>query len=150
VTFYDGTSALGSVTLAGGTAAYTTSSLSAKEHIIKAAYAGDKKFRPSGGTVTQIVNKYTTTTTLTSRPNPSNHGQVVTFTATVTSAGPTPTGKVTFKDGTTVIGSATLSGSVAKLTDSTLAVGGHPITAQYLGDAASSKSTSAVLNQVVQ
>jgi hypothetical protein len=57
---------------------------------------------------------------------------------------------VKFLDGTLAIGSATLSGGVAKLTKSTLAVGTHPITAQYLGDAVSAKSTSSVVNQVVQ
>jgi hypothetical protein len=57
---------------------------------------------------------------------------------------------VKFLDGTLGIGSATLSGGVAKLTKSNLAVGTHPITAQYLGDAVSAKSTSSVVNQVVQ
>src|ERR1700732_5142024 len=127
--------ALASVTLSSGTARYITSSLSAKTHTIKATYAGDPTFKPSTGFVTQVVNKYTTTTTLTSSPNPSHSGQAVTFTAKVTSPGPgAPTGKVKFLDGTLAIGSATLSGGVAKLTKSTLTVGTHPITAQYLGD----------------
>jgi Big-like domain-containing protein/VCBS repeat protein len=92
-----------------------------------------------------------TTTNLRSSANPSIHGHGVTFTATITSIGPhPPTGKVKFWDGTVGIGSATLSGSVAALTKSNLAVGTHPITAQYLGDADSAKSTSSVLNQVVQ
>jgi uncharacterized repeat protein (TIGR01451 family) len=96
------------------------------------------------------VNKYPTTTTLSSSLNPSQFGQAVTFTAQVTSAGPAPTGNVKFLDGTLAIGSATLSGGIAKLTKSTLAVGSHPITAQYSGDAASYNSTSPVVNQVVQ
>jgi hypothetical protein len=151
VTFYDGTTPLGSVALAGGTAAYTTSSLSAKKHIIKATYAGDATFKPSTGSVTQVVNKYPTTTALSSSPNPSAYRQAVTFTATVTPTGPSlPTGKVLFKDGTLGIGSATLSGGVATLTKSRLAVGTHPITALYLGDSVSDKSTSSVFNQVVQ
>jgi hypothetical protein len=151
VTFYDRSTALGSVALAGGTAAYTTSSLSAKTHSIKVTYPGDAVFRPSNGWVTQTVSKYSTTTALTSSPNPSNHGRAVTFTVKVTSAGPNiPTGKVRFVDGIFGIGSATLNGGAATLTRSTLAVGTHPITAQYLGDGASAKSTSTVLNQVVQ
>jgi hypothetical protein len=99
-----------------------------------------------------VTNHYETSTTLTSTPNPSTVGQPVIFTATVASAGPDlPTGKVKFLDGgITSIGSATLSGGVAKLTKSTLVVGTHPITAQYLGDAASYTSTSSVVNQVVQ
>jgi hypothetical protein len=92
-----------------------------------------------------------TTTNLSSSLNPSIHGNPVTFTATVVSTGPhPPTGKVKFLDGTLGIGSATLNNGVATLTKSTLAVGTHPITAQYLGDADSAKSTSSVLNQVVQ
>jgi hypothetical protein len=150
VTFYDGTAPLGSAALAGGTAAFTTSSLSVRTHTIKANYAGDATFAPSTGAVAQIVNKYPTTTTLRSSLNPSAHGQAVTFTAKVASAGPMPTGKAVFKDGTTSIGTAMLSNGVAKLTKSTLAVGTHPITAQYTGDAVSGKSTSAVLNQVVK
>jgi len=151
VTFYDGTTALRSMALAGGTAKYTTSSLSAKTHMIKVTYPGDAVFRPSSGEVAQVVSKYSTATTLTSSPNPSEHGQAVTFTAKVRSTGPeTPTGKVWFMDGIFGIGSATLSGGVATLTKTKLAVGTHPITAQYLGDDASAKSTSSVLDQVVQ
>ena len=151
VTFYDGTSAIGTGTTANGLVTFITSSLSAKTHTIKATYAGDVNFQPSTGTVKQVVNKYPTTTALSSSPNPSNFGQAVTFTATVTPSGPyAPTGKVKFFDGTTGIGSATLSGGVAKLTKSTLAVGTHPITAQYLGDSFNSTSTSLVVNQVVQ
>ena len=104
------------------------------------------------GAVTQIVNGYQTTTTLTSNRNPSHFGQAVTFAARVMGTGPSkPTGKVKFLDGTTTIGSATLNGGgVAKLTKSTLGIGTHPITAQYMGDEVSAKSTSSVLNQVVQ
>ena len=61
-----------------------------------------------------------------------------------------PTGKVAFKDGSTTIGTVTLSVVVATLTRSTLAVGTHPITAEYLGDADNDKGTSDVLYQVVQ
>jgi Bacterial Ig-like domain (group 3)/FG-GAP-like repeat len=151
VTFYDGITPLGSVALASGTAAYTTSSLSTKTHTIKATYVGDTRFAPSSGMVKQVVNKYPTTTGLSSSLNPSNYGQAVTFTATVTPTGPySLTAKVRFWDGTVGIGTATLSGGVAKLTKSTLAVGMHPITAQYLGDSFNAKSTSTVLDQVVQ
>jgi hypothetical protein len=151
VTFYDGTTVLSSVALVGGTAAYSTSSLSGKTHYIKARYSGNAFFKPSTGSVTQEVLKYPTTTALTSSLNPSPYGQPVTFTATVTPSGPyAPTGKVKFWDGTTGVGTATLSGGVAKLTKSKLAVGTHSITAEYLGDADNAKSTSPVLDQVVQ
>lgn len=150
VWFYDGAKLLGSVALAGGMAQYTTSALSGRSHAIQAKYPGDAIFKPSTGTVMQVVNKYATTTKLSSIPNPSDHGQAVTFRAAVTAAGPRPTGRVKFMDGTAMIGSASLSGGVATLATSKLATGTHPITAQYLGDAANDQSTSPVLNQVVQ
>jgi len=98
-----------------------------------------------------VTNHYDTSTTLTATPNPSTFGQPVTFTATVASAGPgVPTGKVKFVDGTLALGSAALRGGIAAFTTSNLASGTHPITAQYLGDAGDDKSTSPVVNQVVQ
>ena len=152
VTFYDGTTAIGTGATASGVATFVTSSLNAKTHTIKAIYSGDPRFKLSSGAVTQVVEKYATTTALHSSLNPSHFGQAVTFTARVNSTGPsTPTGRVKFLDGTTGIGSATLNGNgVAKLTKSKLAVGTHAITSQYLGDDFSEKSTSPVVNQVVQ
>jgi hypothetical protein len=151
VTFYDGMTALATVTLSGGGAAFTTSSLTAKAHTIKVIYAGDPTFLPSAGRVKQVVEKYPTNTILTSRPNPSQFGQPVTFRARVKSTGPAPTGKVMFMDGTTGIGSASLNGrGVAILIKSKLAIGTHSITAHYVGDAASAKSTSSVVIQKVQ
>jgi hypothetical protein len=136
--------------LSSQVATYTTSALSAKTHTIKATYPGDLSFSPSSGKVKQVVEKYPTSSVLNSSPNPSPFGQPVTFTVHVTSSGPTPTGKVKFLDGATSIGTATLSGGVAELIKSTLAVSTHPIKAVYLGDATSSASTSNVVNQVIQ
>jgi hypothetical protein len=134
-----------------GAAAFSTTSLIPKTHSIKAIFPGDIAFKPSFGTVRQVVVKYPTTTTLTSSPNPSNFGQVATFTATVSPTGPYPiTGKVRFLDGSTAIGTVTVSGGVGKLVKSTLVVGTHAITAKYLGDSYNAQSTSAVVNQVVQ
>jgi Bacterial Ig-like domain (group 3)/FG-GAP-like repeat/FG-GAP repeat len=92
-----------------------------------------------------------TTTTVTSSMNPAKAGQSVTFTATVTSttAG-TPTGAITFLDGSISLGTTTLNGSAqASLSMSSLSVGMHSITAAYGGDATFAASTSAVLTQTV-
>jgi hypothetical protein len=99
--------------------------------------------------VKQVVKKYATSIALTSSPNPSAHGQPVMFTATVTSTGPTPTGKVVFKDGSMLLGSAPLVNGVAAKTTSKLPVGTDSITATYSGDVESEKSASPVLTQVV-
>jgi hypothetical protein len=74
----------------------------------------------------------------------------VTFTATVSSTSGTPTGSVTFLDGSTVLGSATLSAGVAALTTSSLAEGAHTITAQYAGDGNFSSLTSSALTETIQ
>ncbi|MBZ5656528.1 MAG: FG-GAP-like repeat-containing protein [Acidobacteriia bacterium] len=150
MTFYDGTTAIGTGTTAGGVATFTTSSLTVKTHSIKATYAGDTTFKPSSGMVTQVVVKDQTNTTLSSSLNPSIYGQPVTLTATVTPTGPYPlTGAVTFRDGTLAIGTATPRGGVATVTKPRLAVGTHSITAAYGGDASNGKSGSSAIKQTV-
>jgi hypothetical protein len=95
-----------------------------------------------------LTNTAISSVTLTSSLNPSNFGQSVTFTATVT--GVSPTGTVTFKDGGTVLGTGTLNANgQATFTTSSLSVGSHSITAAYGGDANNVASTSAVLTQLV-
>ena len=82
------------------------------------------------------------------------HRQAAAFTPTVSAVSPgtgTPTGTVTFYDGPTTLGSATLGGTgAASTTTSYLSVGSHSIKVSYGGDADFKGSTSAVLNQVVQ
>ena len=77
----------------------------------------------------------------------------MTFTATVTAKSPgggIPTGTVTFKDGPSTLGTATLNGSgQAMFTTSTLAAGSHSITASYGGDANFKGSTSPKFTQTV-
>jgi Bacterial Ig-like domain (group 3)/FG-GAP-like repeat len=92
-----------------------------------------------------------TTTAVTSSLNPSASGAAVTFTAKVssTTAG-TITGAVTFFDGATSIGAGAVGAvGVATLMTSSLATGGHSITAQYDGDTNYATSTSVVLTQTV-
>jgi hypothetical protein len=75
-------------------------------------------------------------------------GQSVTFTATVT--GNSPTGTIQFTDGAASLGAPVpLTGVTATLTLSTLSAGTHPIAAVYSVDSSNSKSTSAVLSEVV-
>lgn len=90
-----------------------------------------------------------TSTALTSSQNPSTYGQSVTFTATVTSSGGTPTGTVTFKSGATTLGTATLKSGSASFTTATLTAGSSSITAVYGGTADFAGSTSHALTQTV-
>ena len=92
----------------------------------------------------------TTSTGLAADHNPATVGQTVTFTATVTGSGGTPTGTVQFEDGTTTLGTAALNGSgVASFATSTLASGTHSITAAYNGDTNFAGSASSVLTETV-
>ena len=89
------------------------------------------------------------TVSLVSSDNPVLVGNAVSFTAMVSSASGTPTGSVNFLDGTTSLGSATLSGGAAVLTTSSLTAGSHSITAVYSGDTVFATVTSAALTQTV-
>jgi hypothetical protein len=151
VTFYDGSNTIGTAHTASGVAAFTTSTLTSGAHSITATYAGDASFASSTSrAVNQVISTNPTTTLLTTSANPVTYGVPVTFTATVTSAGPKPTGTVTFKNGGAVLGTAALNPQgVTTLTTVTLGAGAYSITAAYSGDTASGKSTSAALNQVV-
>ncbi len=102
VRFKNGSTVLGTGTLnASGVATLATTSLPSGSNSITASYEASNNFLGSTSrTLTQVVNKDPTTTTVTSSLNPAKSGQLVTFTATVTSSGAgTPTGSVTFKDG---------------------------------------------------
>jgi hypothetical protein len=104
------------------------------------------------GATVDSNNPSHTTTVLTSDHNPSNLGQTVTLTATVTTlegCAATPTGAITFKDGGATIGTGSLAGGVATFVTNALSLGSHSLTAVYGGDADSGGSTSNVLMQSV-
>jgi hypothetical protein len=153
VTFWDGTTAIGSAALNGSAiAAFSTSTLSVGAHNITAAYSGDSNFSPSTSLgLSQVVQKAGTSTLLSSAPNSADLHQTVTFTALVTpeTAG-APTGTVSFLDGATQLGTSALNGSgVATFPTSTLLAGTHNITAAYSGDSNFSPSTSTVMSLVI-
>jgi LPXTG-site transpeptidase (sortase) family protein len=156
VEFFDGATSLGTATLDGsGQATLTTSILSVTSHSITATYAGSTNYAGStSSTLTQVVNKANTSTTLVSNTNPSLVGQSVTFTATVAAVAPgvgTPTGTVEFFDGAASLGTGTLDGSgQATLTTTTLLFGSHNITAVYAASVNFKTSTSSILIQDVQ
>ena len=109
------------------------------------------------GGVTVLLNgaanfKYASTTVITSSLNPAPPSTPVTFTATVTPAFTKGalTGRVSFYDGATLLGSGSLSQGKATLSKSTLALGSHFITASYAGGGNYLPSTSPVLIQLIQ
>jgi len=154
VELFDGATELGTASLNSGSATYSTAALAVGAHAITAQYLGDGNF--SGSTspvVSQTVGQAGTTTLVAVSPSPSVYGQSVTFTATigvVTPGAGTPTGSVTFMDGSTTLGTGTLNGTgTASFTTSALAIGSHAITAVYGGDGNFTTSNSNAASQIV-
>jgi hypothetical protein len=150
VQFEDGTTVFATVPISGGSAAYSTSTLASGAHNITAIYSGDATYVGSQSSYfTQTVNaKATTTTTLISSNNPSSVGSPIFLTANVAPA--SATGSVQFLDGTTVVGTATISGGSAGITVTGLTQGTHSLTAVYGGDATDNGSTSAVVSEAIK
>ncbi len=142
VNFYDNGNLLGPVTLnSSGVATFPTATLAQGDQIT-AVYQGDSNFATStSNAITETVSPAgdaTSDTVLDVSPNPAAVGQSVTLTATVsdpTGEG-TPTGTVTFLNGTTVLDTETVDPSIgaATFTTSTLPVGTYTFYADYSGD----------------
>lgn len=149
VTFMDGTTFLAQLPInVSGDAAFSTDTLGVGAHTINAFYNSDTWFAMSSGSASHTIEA-ATSTALVSSGSPTTYTTSVAFTATVTptvlGAG-TPSGTVTFKDGVTTIGSVAVNGSGdAVLNISTLGVGGHSITAEFVGDSGWGLSTSSSL-----
>ena len=157
VIFIDGTGTLGTVALNGAAQAlFVTSALSVGSHSITAMYVGNANYAGSTSPLlTQVVNASTgtgTTTSLVSSVNPSSTGQLVVFTASVVGTGgnvPTPTGIVTFLNGTATLGTVVLNGTAqATFTASSFSPGAYTISAIYSGDATYAASASAAITQI--
>jgi Bacterial Ig-like domain (group 3)/FG-GAP-like repeat len=113
----------------------------------------------TGAVVVTGTNTYTTSlqltpvtltsssVTLASSPNPATYGHSVTFAATVSPS--SATGKVTFYDGTTILGTKALVGGEAMLTTSLLPAGARSLRVYYLGDSVNAPSTSTAVSQTV-
>ena len=101
-------------------------------------------------TGTLIIGKAATGVNLTSSVNPVLAQNPTMLTATVSSSAGTPTGSVTFIDGTTPLGTSPLSGGIATLSVSTLTDGSHSLTASYSGDNDYTLSTGGSLTQLVE
>ena len=136
-----------------GKASFSISSLPLGNHSITSAYAGDATFATSTSAAVSILIKNLTTTTTVLNPSSFSPtaGTPVIITANVSGTGGLPTGTVTFKEGSTVLGTGTLDGSGnATFTISTLTVGTHAILATYAGDPTFSTSTSATISITVK
>ncbi len=163
VTFFAGGVAIGSASVSGagntGVAVFALSTLLGGSNSITAAYSGDGNYSPStSSALSQTVNPFAQLLELASDPlNSSVYGQAVILTVFESAPLPDcvpPSGFVTFKDGANTIGTAPfvpgLSGVVATLSVSNLAVGDHSsITAEYPGDSNYQSTTASLLSFTV-
>lgn len=142
ITFTDGTTVLGTAPVGsetGGVASITVDDLGVGQHAVVATYDGDDSFNGSNGSVAQKVQRAQTGTLVTSSVNPSQSGQGVRFTATVSPVAPgagEPGGTVQFTvNGANLGGPVTLvDGKATSGAFSSLSPGTYRIAAAYSGD----------------
>jgi autotransporter-associated beta strand protein len=155
VQFFSGSTSLGTATLSNGVGSIVTTAIPFGFNTITARYQGSSSFSPSTSTgISVTIQQASTTTSLVASPTTATLGQTVTLTATVhpappSTGGPTPTGSITFMDGTNFLGTATLTNAVATFTTSSLTTGTHSITAIYINDGNYSSSTSPAVSVVI-
>jgi len=168
VTFFDGTTALGSASLgADGRTVLATAFRTAGSHSLTAVFNGTADFAPSRSTaLSETVSQAATTTTLAASANPAPVGQPLVLTATVSpafSGAGAPTGTVILRDGINTIGFAALDasgraiftfipGQVIRRGRSRFTVlprGMHHLTVSYTGDGNFAASVSAALDLTV-
>jgi uncharacterized protein (TIGR03437 family) len=138
VQFSDGATALGSVSVLGRQAVFTTSALAGGSHNIIARYSGDSTFPSAQARLDQVVNA-PVTLAMSAAPAAPVFGQAVVFTATVSASAPpgfaAPTGHVTWTESGIQLGTATLSMGTATLSVNSLTAGAQTVTVLYSGDA---------------
>jgi DNA-binding beta-propeller fold protein YncE len=138
VTFTDQTTSTtlaSNVSLSSGVASFTLNTLGAGTHLIQAVYSPSGTFLTSNGSNTVVVAKAGTSTAL------GLSGGTLTASVTVNAPGSgTPTGSVQFFNGSTSLGTTTLSGATAALT--VTVPPSYSFTAVYSGDTNFTASTS--------
>ena len=152
VTFKDGTTTLAAVKVSGDDAKYSLKTLAVGPHTITAAYSGDANNESSESSITQTIVKASTQVMLTSSESTAPHGSSGYLQATVKvadSGSGSPTGTVTFMEGSTPLATVALSGKTAKYKLNTFTPGTHTITATYNGDESNESSTSAGFPQSI-
>jgi hypothetical protein len=155
VTFTDGTTVYGTQTAnSSGIATLNLSNLTAGTYNLHASYPGDANYNVSTSPIATVTISpaVPSSASVASSAISAALGSSVTFTATITgtSGTSTPTGTVNFLDGTTLLGTATLGASAtATFATTSLALGTHPISVSYSGDAVFATATSTAIQQLI-
>ena len=123
-----------SILLAGGTGSCSVVFTTVGSKTLTATYSGDGNFAPSSTNASHTVSQASTSTTITAEtPDPSNPGQAVLVSFSVTGGGVTPTGTVAVT-GADVNCTITLSGGSGSCNVVFNTIGTKTITATYSGD----------------
>jgi uncharacterized protein (TIGR03437 family) len=174
VAFYNGTTLLGTVTLSPAELFQSTATLATSVAPTSVVYSGDINYNSSTWTSTTPPAGAAVVITLASSANPVIYGAALTIAATVSPAaagGPTPTGTLTFFDGSQNLGWIASLDSTGRgtmpipeplatplvcaptcptdVSAMVLSAGSHTITVSYSGDANYRAATSSALSPPV-
>jgi len=128
----EGTTTLGSASVTGGTATFTTSGLSIGGHSLNATFVPADPTDVSGSTSAAVsLNIVPATTTALTVPGSSvDFGAPVTLTGAVNPSN--AAGSIKFFDGASVLGTVPVAAGAASLTTSSLDSGVHSLTAEFV------------------
>jgi len=168
VTFFDGNTALGTVSLdASGRAVLSTAFGTAGSHTLTAVFNGTADFAPSrSAALNEAVSQAATTAALTASANPAPVGQPLVLTVTVTPAftgAGAPTGTVILREGSNTIAVGTLDANgrvtftlvpgqvvgTGRHRSTILPKGVHHLSVSYSGDGNFAASNSVPLDLTV-
>ncbi|MDA8456972.1 Ig-like domain repeat protein [Acidovorax sp. GBBC 3334] len=144
VTFYSGSTAIGSAQIVDGVARLALNTLAVGTYAINARYEGDATHAAATSTAVAATVLQATAVSLDALPGTVALGRSQVLRATV--AGGAPGGTVTFFDGSAVIGSGVLQ-NVAEVPTATVVwnvqtPGNHAIAAVYSGDVATASAAT--------
>jgi large repetitive protein len=147
VTFaVDGTAVNAATLDATGKASFSDSNMTVGSHAVTASYSGDADDNASvSSALTQAMHAIATTTSLGTGATAGPAPQTVLIATVVGTSGPIPTGTVTFTNGATVIGTATLDSTGVGTLLPDLAPSSYNLTANYSGDSLHSSSSSSAV-----
>jgi hypothetical protein len=142
VTFYNGSTAIGTANVNSGVATLNTTFASAGNIKLKAIFAANASWETSTSNQVSLFVTGTTPSSVTLQVSPSSLiiGYSATLTATVSPAG--ATGTVAIYDGTRAIDVTTVAGGTAIFYETFMAAGPQSLTAVYSGDTTFVSSTS--------
>ncbi|WP_144762337.1 S-layer family protein [Curtobacterium sp. 9128] len=136
-------------TVAVGSGCATPADLPAGQHVVTVAHSGDATHAAStSDAATLTVERATATITVVPSTTTPVHGDTVTFSTGGLPAG--ASGTVTFRDGTTVLCTATIADQAASCTPAApLTTGQHTVTVSWDGDGNHTATTSAPVTLTV-